>query len=72
MRRLVDAGLEVRAFDRRFPVAMPEGVDVREADVRDDDAVRAACEGIDTVFHCAAIIDTRSRAPAKEKPSCTT
>ncbi|MCB9612635.1 MAG: NAD-dependent epimerase/dehydratase family protein [Sandaracinus sp.] len=67
VRRLVDAGLEVRAFDRRFPVAMPEGVDVREADVRDDDAVRAACEGIDTVFHCAAIIDTRSRAPAKDK-----
>jgi 3beta-hydroxy-delta5-steroid dehydrogenase/steroid delta-isomerase len=67
VRALHDAGLEVRAFDRRYGAAPPDGVDVREGDVRDDDAVRAACEGIDTVFHCAAIIDTRTHAPAKER-----
>lgn len=64
---LAEAGVSVRAFDRRFDVTLPAGVEVLVGDVRDDEVVKAACVGIDTVFHCAAIIDTRTRAPAKER-----
>jgi 3beta-hydroxy-delta5-steroid dehydrogenase/steroid delta-isomerase len=57
-RRLVEAlralGCEVRSLDR-LSLAR-DGVDEREADVRDRDAVRAACEGVDTVFHTAAVL----------------
>lgn len=71
VRRLARAGLDVRAFDRCFrersPLVDLSTVEVVVGDVRDDAAVRAACDGIDTVFHCAAIIDTRSRAPAKDR-----
>ncbi|MBX3251024.1 MAG: NAD-dependent epimerase/dehydratase family protein [Myxococcales bacterium] len=64
---LARGGVPVRAFDRRIDVALPDAVDVQIGDVRDDEAVSRACVGIDTVFHCAAIIDTRTRAPERER-----
>lgn len=59
VRRLVDAGCEVRSLDVLDHKA-PEGVTVIRADLRKIDAVRAACEGVDTVFHAAAIINLLS------------
>ncbi|MBO6939229.1 MAG: NAD-dependent epimerase/dehydratase family protein [Deltaproteobacteria bacterium] len=53
---LAARGLPVRVFDVRAPDAPIDGVEVVVGDIRDYDAVRAACEGIDTVFHTAARI----------------
>ena len=55
---LLDRGLDVRSFDRvtsRLP-AHPR-LEVLEGDITDPDDVAAAVDGIDTVFHTAAIID---------------
>ncbi len=56
VRRLVAAGCKVRSLD--VIKHQHEGdVECVVGDLRDYDAVRAACEGIDTVFHSAAIIN---------------
>lgn len=57
VRRLLDAGCEVRIFDVVDGNA-PEGVEVQVGDLRDYESVRKACEGVDTVFHTAALINT--------------
>ncbi len=52
---LRERGVAVRSFDLRpNPDSTVESV---VADVRDAAAVRAACVGVDTVFHMAAMID---------------
>jgi len=48
-RRLAELGCEVRTFDR-----VPAEGDHTVGDITDARAVRAACEGVDTVFHAAA------------------
>lgn len=55
---LLERGLEVRAFDR-VASRLPEHprLEVLEGDITDTDDVAAAVDGIDTVFHTAAIID---------------
>ncbi|MFT5357893.1 MAG: 3beta-hydroxy-delta5-steroid dehydrogenase/steroid delta-isomerase [Polyangiales bacterium] len=57
---LANAGVTVRAFDRDAPPRIEGHPNITEVrgDVRDETQVEAACEGMDTVFHCAAIIDT--------------
>lgn len=60
---LIDRGLSVRVFDRAVGTPI-EGVEVHEGDIRDADAVALACEGIDSVFHCAAVINTLTIARA--------
>ncbi len=52
--RAVARGDEVRILDLNPPETLHGGVDVVVADVRDRDAVRAACEGIDVVLHNVA------------------
>src|SRR5690606_6122565 len=70
-RRLLDAGVELRTLDLR-----PTAQDARAAhfvgDVRDYDAIRAAFECVDTVFHTAAIISTLDAelAPAATRRRC--
>jgi UDP-glucose 4-epimerase len=65
--RLVDEGADVRAFCMYnsngslgwLDTASPEvlrAIDPRLGDIRDSRCVEAACEGIDTVFHLAALI----------------
>jgi 3beta-hydroxy-delta5-steroid dehydrogenase/steroid delta-isomerase len=65
---LLDRGHSVRSFDRA-PSPLPEHpqLEVLEGDICDPDTVAAAVEGIDTVFHTAAIIDlTGGGAVSKE------
>ena len=52
--RLLDRGDSVRVFDLNDSDERPDSVEFRAGDVRDSDAVRAACEGIDVVFHNVA------------------
>jgi UDP-glucose 4-epimerase len=61
VRALLDRGAEVRGIDN-FATGRRENltevlsrIDFRQADILDLDAVRRACEGVDYVFHQAAI-----------------
>lgn len=72
VRRLSAAGCAVRSFDvqpHRHEVDEATGADIETSvgDLRDPAAVRAACAGIDTVFHTAALINTLSRYRAAER-----
>lgn len=53
-RRLVEEGCTVRALTRR-PLSDLPGVDAVIGDVRDADSVRRAMQGVDTVYHIAAL-----------------
>jgi nucleoside-diphosphate-sugar epimerase len=54
--QLVARGDEVRAFCRSVPADLQRlGVEIVRGDIRDRDAVVAACAGRDTVFHVAGV-----------------
>ncbi len=54
--RLLARGDTVRSLSRkRYPWHAEVGVDGRVGDIADPTAVRAACEGVDVVFHTAAL-----------------
>ncbi|MCD4689834.1 SDR family oxidoreductase [bacterium] len=59
--RLVELGHDVRIFDnfstgRRENISHLDGrAEIIEADIRSEDAMRAATAGVDTVFHLAAL-----------------
>jgi nucleoside-diphosphate-sugar epimerase len=53
---LLARGVGVRSFGRGdYPQLRAQGVEVVRGDIRDADAVAAACRGIDCVFHAAAL-----------------
>jgi 3beta-hydroxy-delta5-steroid dehydrogenase/steroid delta-isomerase len=55
---LLDSGYRVRSFDRApSPLPAQPGLEVLQGDICDRDTVAAAVDGIDTVFHTAAIIE---------------
>lgn len=65
--RLLEEGYEVRAFVLynsfntwgwldTFPKAVLDKIDVFTGDIRDPNAVRQACKGMDAIFHLAALI----------------
>ncbi len=58
VRALAARGDEVVALDVQ-PGAALAGVRALQADLRDPAAVRAACAGVDTVFHVASMVRTR-------------
>jgi 3beta-hydroxy-delta5-steroid dehydrogenase/steroid delta-isomerase len=63
VRALLERGCEVRGFDRApAPLDDPKLTWFR-GDVRDEEALRDACEGVDTIFHTAAMIETLTYAP---------
>lgn len=65
---LLDRGLEVRTFDR-VPSPLPAHPRLEEfqGDITSVDDVAAAVDGIDTVFHTAAIIDLMGGASVTEE-----
>jgi 3beta-hydroxy-Delta5-steroid dehydrogenase / steroid Delta-isomerase len=65
---LLDRGHEVRSFDRA-PSPLPEHprLHVIEGDICDPRTVAAAVDGIDTIFHTAAIIDLMGGASVTEE-----
>jgi nucleoside-diphosphate-sugar epimerase len=52
--RALAAGHSVRVFDVNPPSGSPASVEFAAGDIRDRDAVRAACDGIDVVLHNVA------------------
>lgn len=54
--KLMDADIDVSVFDLRAP-DFRNDVDFIEGDVRDAEAVRAAVDGVDAVYHLAAVAD---------------
>jgi 3beta-hydroxy-Delta5-steroid dehydrogenase / steroid Delta-isomerase len=65
---LLERGYAVRSFDRA-PSPLPErpGLEVLQGDICDPDTVAAAVEGIDTIFHTAAIIELMGGAAVPEE-----
>lgn len=64
---LAAGGAEVRAFDRREPPRLPDGVEPVLGDVLDAEALRRALDGCDAVFHLAALYSySRADAAAME------
>ncbi len=58
LRALIDRGVATRTLCRTdYPWLREWGVDLRQGDVADPDAVQAAVEGCEAVFHVAARID---------------
>jgi 3beta-hydroxy-delta5-steroid dehydrogenase/steroid delta-isomerase len=53
---LARRGIRTRIFDRLAPAGVPASIDVVQGDLRSDQDVRKACEGVDTVFHTAAVM----------------
>ena len=65
---LLERGHEVRSFDRTpSPLPAHPRLQVVEGDICDKDTVAAAVEGIDTVFHTAAIIDLMGGASVTDE-----
>ena len=54
--QLIQRGDRVRAFSRgRYPELEALGAECVGGDIRNADQVEAACQGMDVVFHTAAI-----------------
>jgi 3beta-hydroxy-delta5-steroid dehydrogenase/steroid delta-isomerase len=65
---LIDRGHQVRSFERApSPLSAQPGLEVLQGDICDPGVVAAAVDGIDTVFHTAAIIDLRGSARARRR-----
>jgi nucleoside-diphosphate-sugar epimerase len=54
VRQAAARGHAVRVLDLNRPTDPPDGVEVVEGDVRDADAVRAACDGVDVLVNAVA------------------
>ncbi len=59
VRALLARGERVRAFDLHPADLLGEGLEWVSGDVRDAEAVRRACEGMEVVYHLAALIPQR-------------
>ena len=68
MKALLDRGYQVRSFDHA-PSPLPEqpGREVLQVDICDPGVVAAAVDGIDTVFHTAALIRLLGGASVTEE-----
>ena len=65
---LLDRGHQVRSFDRApSPLAAHPRLEVVQGDICDPETVAAAVEGIDTIFHTAAIIDLMGGASVTDE-----
>ena len=65
---LLDRGYRVRSFDRAAsPLPAQPGLEVLQGDICGRDVVAAAVDGIDTVFHTAALIELLGGAAVTEE-----
>src|ERR1700748_2512471 len=65
---LLDRGYRVRSFDRApSPLPAQPGLEVLQGDICGRDIVAAAVDGIDTVFHTAALIELVGGASVTEE-----
>ncbi len=62
---LLELGQEVRVLDIVKAPSLDERAEFIEGDLRSFESVRSACDGVDTVFHSASVIDTLTLAPKK-------
>jgi len=53
---LLQRGYRVRALDIKQSDHLPEGVEFVKGDIRNSDVEQNACQGIDVVFHLAALL----------------
>ncbi len=65
-RALAAEGRAVRILDLRAPDRLPPGADFLEGDMRDEDTVREALEGVERVFHIA-FVQSLSQRPEEER-----
>jgi 3beta-hydroxy-delta5-steroid dehydrogenase/steroid delta-isomerase len=63
VRALLARGCEVHGFDLAPAPSDEPKLRWFRGDVRDEEALRDACEGVDTIFHTAAMIETLTYAP---------
>jgi sterol-4alpha-carboxylate 3-dehydrogenase (decarboxylating) len=69
--QLLDIGFRVRSFDSRYAHAITdERVEVIIGDIRDAAAVRNACRGVETVFHCCALTEPNSSYAEMHSVNC--
>lgn len=64
IRALIDKGCPVHGLDVLDDPSPDDGVRWFKGDIRNLEELRRACEGVDTVFHTAAMIELSTRAPA--------
>lgn len=64
-RALLDRGCVVHGIDKAAAPFEHPNLRWFQVDIRDREAVREACEGIDTIFHTAALIETFTFAPER-------
>jgi 3beta-hydroxy-Delta5-steroid dehydrogenase / steroid Delta-isomerase len=65
---LLDRGHQVRSFDRApYLLAAHPRLEVVQGDICDPQTVAAAVEGVDTIFHTAAIIDLMGGASVTDE-----
>ena len=72
VRALLARGCEVHGFDKAPAPFEDPNLRWFRGDVRSAEAVREACEGVDTVFHTAAMIETfmmTTPPPSKTMPT---
>ena len=62
---LIQRGHMVRALDMKPIAEAPEGVETVRGDVRNADVAQLACEGIDVVFHLAALLPQTNSSEKK-------
>ncbi|MGI9116220.1 MAG: SDR family oxidoreductase [Gaiellales bacterium] len=62
-RRLVSAGLPVRAMVRRADAAVAPGAEIVVGDLGDPASLARACEGVSAVISCAAITGEKKAPP---------
>ena len=68
MTTLLDQGYQVRSFDRApSPLPAQPGLEVLQGDICDRDIVAGAVDGIDTIFHTAALIELMGGASVTEE-----
>ncbi|MBW2211534.1 MAG: NAD-dependent epimerase/dehydratase family protein, partial [Deltaproteobacteria bacterium] len=60
---LLARGCEVHGFDRAPAPFDDPNLKWFRGDIRDEEELRGACEGVDTIFHTAAMIETFTYAP---------